>query len=80
VAATFAPEKDYYAVLGVEPTASASQINAAYRARVRVTHPERFDWRSQPEEWETANEILRDLNAAYSILGEPQSRAEYDEQ
>lgn len=78
MAATYAPEKDYYTVLGVEPTASADLIDAAYRARVRVSHPDRFDRESQPEEWEIANEILRELNGAYAILREARSRSEYD--
>jgi len=78
VATTCTPEKDYYSVLGVEPTASHDQIDAAYRARVRISHPDRFDKDSQPEEWDIANEILRDLNAAYEILREAQTRHNYD--
>jgi hypothetical protein len=72
------PDRDFYSVLGVEPNATSEQIHGAYRTRVRISHPDRFDRDTHPEEWKVANELLRDLNAAYSILRDEDSREEYD--
>lgn len=44
-----------------------------------VIHPDRFDQQKQPQDWKKANEMLADLNDAYSILRNATSRAEYDE-
>ena len=73
------PERDFYSVLGVGPTATSDQIHNAYRARVRISHPDRFDKDTHPEEWKAANELLRDLNTAYSVLRDAESRDEYDQ-
>lgn len=69
---------DLYSILGVEPTATQEELRDAYLARTRVIHPDRFDPQQQPQEWKKANEMLAELNEAYSILRSPQSRAEYD--
>lgn len=73
------PEKDLYSILGVNPEASLEDIREAYLARTRVIHPDRFDQQRQPKEWEKANEMLAELNEAYSILQNTNSRAQYDE-
>lgn len=72
-------EKDFYSILGVESNCTASQIHDAYRARVKISHPDRFDRNVQPEEWKIANDMLRDLNAAYSVLRDQRSRSDYDQ-
>ncbi|MFF8772486.1 J domain-containing protein [Kitasatospora sp. NPDC015120] len=63
---------DHYAVLGVEPTASARQITAAYRALVRLLHPD-----TRPAGPGSA-ERLAAVVAAYEILHDPHLRAAYD--
>jgi hypothetical protein len=73
-----APEKDLYSILGVSPDATAEEMRDAYLARTRVIHPDRFDSRQQPQDWKKANEMLAELNEAYSILRNATSRAEYD--
>jgi len=73
-----ATEKDLYSILGVTPDATAEEIRVAYLARTRVIHPDRFDPQKQPQDWKKANEMLVELNEAYSILRNPSSRAEYD--
>jgi len=71
-------EKDLYAVLGVDPDATAEEIRRAYIARARVLHPDRFDPQRQPEQWKQANEMLLELNEAYGVLRNPSWRAQYD--
>jgi hypothetical protein len=60
---------DPYATLGVDRYASASDIKAAYRSRIRTAHP---DVNGGNED--TA--VL--LNEAYSILSDPAKKAAYD--
>ena len=71
-------KKDYYSILGVQKNATAGEIRKAFLNRSRVVHPDRFDSNRQSNEWRQANEMLRELNQAYSVLREPASRAEYD--
>jgi hypothetical protein len=73
------PEKDFYSILGVDSTATAEQIHEAYRSRARISHPDRFDKETQAREWKIANAMLCDLNAAYAVLRDARSRAEYDQ-
>ncbi len=74
-----APEKDLYSILGVTPDATAKEMRDAYLARTRVIHPDRFDRQRQPQDWKKANEMLAELNEAYSILRDPSTRAQYDD-
>lgn len=71
-------EKDFYSVLGVKKEATIDEIREAYLARIKIVHPDRFDIQNQPGEWRLANEMLADLNLAYSILRNPQTRKDYD--
>jgi len=59
---------DPYEVLGVSRTAPDSVIKAAYRARIRETHP---DAGGDPAEAHAVND-------AYDLLTNPDRRAEYD--
>ena len=62
---------DYYAILGVSPTAEEVVIHAAYRALIRHYHP---DSNADPEAHERAGAIT----AAYAVLRDPAKRAAYD--
>lgn len=62
---------DLYAILGVAANATSDQIEAAYRALARQYHP---DVNRAPD----AADRMRDINAAYRVLRDPQRRAEYD--
>ena len=64
--------KDYYATLGIPKSASEKEIKQAYRELAKRFHPDR-----NPESPD-ANERFKEVSEAYSVLGSPESRAEYD--
>lgn len=68
---TGARAESLYAVLGVEPGATAEAIRAAYRARARALHP---DVNPGP----TAAADFARLQQAYEVLADPSRRARYD--
>jgi curved DNA-binding protein CbpA len=68
------PTADLYAVLGVAPSASAAELDHAYRRLVRRHHP---DTREAPEA-EASDERLQQVLAAYAVLRDPAARAGYD--
>jgi hypothetical protein len=70
--------KNPYDVLGVAPRATSAQIRRAYLLRAKMLHPDRFDPASQREEWDLANEMLKELNHAYEVLADAESRAAFD--
>lgn len=59
-------KKDYYAILGVLPTAEDVVIRAAFKALAQRYHPDRFDGDSKE-----ADEKMSDINEAYSVLHNP---------
>lgn len=62
---------DLYALLGVEPGATAEVITSAFRARVRELRPDtRVD--------AATAERFGEVRAAYEILRDPLRRAAYD--
>ena len=63
--------KDYYAILGVEPSASQDDIQRAYHKRARKYHP---DVNQDPG----AEDTFKDLGEAYEVLKDPEKRAKYD--
>lgn len=64
---------DYYQLLGVDETASASEVKRAYRQLARASHPDR-----NPGDVE-AEERFKMLQAAYSVLSQAERRRAYDE-
>ena len=63
---------DYYALLGVAPDASDTDIKRAYRAKARELHPDRTG--GDPE----AEARFKEITVAYEVLRDPQRRARYD--
>lgn len=65
--------QDYYELLGVEPQADFEQIRLAYRGKIKIWHPDRNAHRLRE-----AEEMTKILNAAYSVLKDPERRKQYD--
>jgi molecular chaperone DnaJ len=66
------PRVDFYRVLGVSREASNDVIKKAYRKLVFEHHPDR-----NPDNTE-AEDKIREINAAYEVIGDPESRRSYD--
>ena len=63
--------RDYYEVLGVPRSANAEELQRAFRTLARRYHP---DVNSDP----SAEEHFKEINEAYHVLSNPQTRARYD--
>jgi curved DNA-binding protein len=64
-------QRDHYKVLQVDPEADADVITAAFRALARRLHPDK--------DITGVDEVrMAELNRAYSVLRDPQSRRQYD--
>jgi curved DNA-binding protein CbpA len=66
---------DYYEVLGVPRSATASDVRKAYARIARDRHPDRF---SDPAEKERAQEFFKEATAAFNTLSNERSRRDYD--
>ena len=68
---TYAPERDIYRLLQVDPRADTETIVAACRRLARYYHP---DYNSSPR----ATEEMKVVNAVRSVMTDPAARARYD--
>lgn len=66
-------EKDYYAALGVAPTATPKEVTTAYRRLARQYHPD-----ANPGD-AAAEEKFKEVSAAYDVVGDTERRKEYDQ-
>ena len=63
--------RDYYEALGVARDADAEELQQAYRRLARTYHP---DVNKDP----AAEERFKEINEAYHVLSDPDTRARYD--
>lgn len=64
--------KDYYGILGVEPSAGDAEIKTAYRRLARKYHPD-------VSKEKGAEEKFKGVNEAYEALRDPAKRKAYDQ-
>lgn len=64
--------KDYYETLGVAKNASSQDIKKAFRNLAREYHPDKTGGDKNKEK------IFMEINEAYEILGNEESRKKYD--
>jgi Ca-activated chloride channel family protein len=67
-------QQDYYATLGITPTATVSEIKRAYRQLVRQYHPD------APDAPKSTALLFRLVQEAYEVLSDPKKRAKYDQE
>src|SRR5439155_5842571 len=72
-ARAMAKERDLYAILGLERTASADEIKKAYRRLARKHHPDVNPGDKQAEE------RFKEISVAHDVLTDPSKRKLYDE-
>lgn len=64
--------KDYYEVLGVERSATPDDIQRAFRAKARKSHPD-------VDKTPGAEDRFKELNEAYEVLKDSEKRRRYDQ-
>jgi molecular chaperone DnaJ len=65
-------KRDYYEILGVDRKASAQEIKSAYRKLALTYHPDKNSGDKDAEE------KFKEAAEAYSVLSDPNKRAQYD--
>ena len=68
-----ADKRDYYEVLGLQKGASTDDIKKAYKKMARQYHPD-----LNPGD-KAAEEKFKEINEANEILGDPETKARYDQ-
>ena len=64
-------EKDYYAILEVDSSATTEEIRKAFQAKARKLHP---DVNKEPD----AEERFKEVSEAYAVLSDEDKRRRYD--
>ncbi len=68
-----AQTSDYYAVLGVSPTADEKEIKKQYRRLAKQHHPDANNNDAK------AAERFKEISEAYNVIGDAEKRKQYDE-
>lgn len=64
--------KDYYEILGVDKSASDSEIKSAYRKLAKKYHPDLNQGDGESEK------KFKEVNEAYEVLSDPEKKKQYD--
>ena len=64
--------KDYYKILGIDRSASADEIQKAYKKLARKYHPDLNPGNKEAED------KFKDIGEAYDVLKDPQKKSQYD--
>lgn len=67
--------KDYYTLLEVDPKATIEQIKSQHRFLIHAWHPDKFP---DGELKEKAEEKIKEINEAFSVISDPVKRENYD--
>ncbi|HKY15352.1 MAG TPA: DnaJ domain-containing protein [Microthrixaceae bacterium] len=69
--------QNHYQAMGLGRGATPTEIREAYLRLARTLHPDRF-MDASPTEQRLAERRMREVNAAWAVLGKPDRRREYD--
>ena len=69
--------RSWYQLLGVEDFAAADEIRSAYLRLARSLHPD-LQIEASPAEQRITERRMREVNAAWAVLGNEESRRVYD--
>ena len=69
---------DYFALLGVSPTASKAEVQKAYFELAKVLHPDKLAKNGIDDMKEDASRVFKVISDAYNTLIDPQKRGEYE--
>jgi len=64
--------KDYYAVLGIDRSATQDEVKRAYRKLARKFHPD-------VNREQGAEDKFKEVGEAFEVIGDPEKRAAYDQ-
>jgi len=64
---------DYYDILGIDKSASAGEIKAAYKKQALLWHPDKHK-----DDKEAAEKRFKEINEAYQVLSDPEKKRAYD--
>jgi len=65
-------KRDYYEILGVDKSATESELKSAYRKLALKWHPDK-------NKDEGAESKFKEINEAYEVLSNPEKKAKYDQ-
>ncbi len=65
-------KRDYYEVLGIPRTASANELKKAYRKLAHKYHPDKNAGNKKAEA------LFKEASESYTVLSDPEKRAQYD--